>query len=213
MELMILHLPLRNFLIDMPLSENQVVNDRRLLGYIINGDPDEINNILQFDNVKKEFIWIPTPLPQVCTQLDGVNVLSYPIVSGSGVHNIPNPNVEFVYASQTLTALHPKNKGFIRYTNRIGTNSTGAPRNVTFRLREDDINGAILSSSVVTVVPSIGGAQLFDEVVITDQPVGARSYVRTLELGSGIALYGFNGAAMNNVSPVTLVQYLVDLEE
>ena len=44
----------------MGLDENQVNNDRRLLGYVINGNPDATNDTLQFDNVKKEFTWVPS---------------------------------------------------------------------------------------------------------------------------------------------------------
>ena len=44
----------------MPLAKNQVTNDRRLLGFVINGNPDIINNTLQFDDTTKSFIWVPS---------------------------------------------------------------------------------------------------------------------------------------------------------
>lgn len=146
--------------------------------------------------------------------VDGVNVLTYTITTGAGSSTITNPNVEFVYTSQTLTATKPINKGFIKYTNAITTNSTGSLRSATFRLREDDINGAILSTETKADVGAGGGGNAFtnSSVNITNQPIGTRTYVRTLELGLGIALYGFNGSVSTSVSPITLVSYLVDVD-
>ena len=142
------------------------------------------------------------------TPLDGVNQLSYPTVTGSGGTAVIDNFAETIYTSVSLTATEASNKGFFRKTAALDTPSGTS---ATFRVREDDINGAILTST--SIGASFSGSVSMS-VTITDQPIGARTYVYTIQLtGSPGDFYRFHGNASTSVSPNTTVAYIVDIDD
>jgi len=106
--------------------------------------------------------------------VDPVNQLGYADISGGG-GSADTSNPEQVYASTIITATEPINKAFIRRFTPMDRNNDGG----TFRIREDDINGAVITSAGYGA--GNGQANIVMSVIITNQPVGARTYVYTRE--------------------------------
>ena len=82
---------------------------------------------------------------------------------------------EVVYASLSLTATKSINKGFLRRFTPFDRNNNGG----IFRVREDDISGAIIGSQ--SYVAGNGTLSFTFTNIITDQAIGARTYVYTRE--------------------------------
>lgn len=116
-----------------------------------------------------------TPVGDLSGSVDGltpVNQFGYTTVDGGG--GTANTSfAEIIYASLSLTATETINVGFIRHTQPADRNDNGG----TLRIREDDINGAILSTGGFGAG---NGNVTFDQsTTIFNQAVGSRTYVFT----------------------------------
>ena len=108
--------------------------------------------------------------------VDPVNQLNYSTPIGSGGTAIIDNFDETIWSTTTLIAIQAINKGFIRRTQGVDIASGNS---LTFRIREDNLLGAILASDTNS------GNFLMDlSAIITNQSVGARNYVFTLQLNT-----------------------------
>jgi len=109
--------------------------------------------------------------------VDPVTQIGFPNIDGGG-GTADTDQPEEVYASLSLTATKSINKGYLRRYTPFDYNNNGS----TFRVREDDINGTILTSQNF---PAGNTTSAFNPtLIITNQPVGARTYVYTKEQNS-----------------------------
>ena len=106
--------------------------------------------------------------------VDPVTQIGYLNIDGGG-GSVDTTAAEVVYASNSLTATEVISKGFIRRYTPFDRNNNGG----IFRVREDDINGAIIGSQ--SYVAGNGTLSFTFTNIITDQPLGARTYVYTRE--------------------------------
>jgi len=129
-----------------------------------------------------------------------VNQLGYPTPVGSGGSAVINNFAETIYASTTLIATKAVNVGFMRKSN--GLDTAGSVTS-TFRIREDDLNGNIISSFAT-------GSSFFTAIlqaIIKNQPIGSRTYVFTIQIsGNPGDFYRFHSGA-------TSLAYIVDIDD
>ncbi len=110
--------------------------------------------------------------------VDPVNQLGYTTFVGVGSGGgVVGNFAETVFTSGTLNATKAINKGFIRKTQGMDIASGNS---LTIRIREDDINGTILNSTTYNPTNFIVDLS----ITITNQPVGNRTYVWTLQLNT-----------------------------
>jgi len=107
--------------------------------------------------------------------VDPVNQLLYTTPIGSGGSTVFD-NVETIFTSRILVATSPINKGFWRITQGIDFNNPGF-KPQTIRIREDDVNGTILATVVITTSPNT----IIITANLTNQPVGNKTYVGTIQ--------------------------------
>jgi len=132
--------------------------------------------------------------------VDPVNQLGYVTSTGTGGTAVIDNFAETVWATTTLIAIQAINKGFMRRTQGI---DIAVGNSLTFRLREDDLLGTILVSATNS------GTFLMDLfTIITNQPLGARNYVFTLQLNTSTP-----GDFYQLRSDPTNVAYIVDIDD
>ena len=132
--------------------------------------------------------------------VDPVTQIGYPNVDGGGGSaDLSNP--EQGYTLLSLTATKDINKGFLRRFTPFDRNNDGG----TFRVREDDISGAIIGSQ--SYGAGNGTLSVTFTNIITNQSIGARTYVYTREQTGSPGDFTRLHAGANTLA------YIVDIDD
>ncbi len=156
-----------------------------------------------FPNSKPKLLGEDTHAAELSGTVDGVNPVNqfnFSTVDGGG--GTPDESfAEIVYASITLVATESINKGYLQHVQPADRNNNGG----TIRIREDDVNGVIISSGGYG--GGNGNLTLALSGIITNQPIGSRTYVFTrVQVGN-------SGDFIRLHSGATSIAYIVDIQD
>lgn len=156
-----------------------------------------------FTTKKSKLLGEDTQASILSGDVDGVNpVNQFNFVTVDGGGGGADTNfAEVIYASLSLTATESINKAYIQHIQPADRNNDGG----TIRIREDDINGTVIASGGYSA--GNGGVTLALSAIITNQPIGSRTYVFTR------IQFGSPGDFIRLHAGATSIAYIVDITD